>query len=410
MNSISTLKFYYAGLILILALIIGGGTSKGLWTDHLMEIVMIPAIFLGFGNLHLSRFSWLSKALVIGFVGILLLQFLPVSRTLKIHGSDFEITSNFYSFSIQSSLDSALFAFAVAGFALFLSRFSEGELGRLFRFILIGLLVNLALVALQLSYSGGTRIEGILPFTITSASFANENHFSALVFATIPLLAFHYLVRVKKPLIYISFAAIISLCLFAVGSRAGMTMTICTTFICLFWFLSNNLSVVRRMQIAIIVTLLSIVAAYYTFDASSDISGARGDFLRNTVEAIKDNYLLGTGLGTFDLVYPSYEPVTDTFHAYANHAHNDYAEFILETGFLGSLLLLTYLFVVFRQFGKSALSQAAGLSMLALGIHSLIDYPLRTLALAVFFAYLAAILLTKPEMSTSRSGIKQSSE
>ncbi|PCH49496.1 MAG: hypothetical protein COC17_08425, partial [Hyphomicrobiales bacterium] len=334
--------FYYSGLIILIALVFGGGTTQGLWTDHILQILLIPALFMGIANINNSRFSKAAIYFLILLLALFILQFLPISREIIIHNSQIIIESTLFSFAPQKSLEAVLYAVSILGFSLYLSRFKDEELSRLIRFFMIGLAVNLILGAFQLSFSGKTEIEGFLPYTIRSATFANENHFSTLGFATLPLFAYHYLVRVKAPTIFIGISAIISFVLFAVGSRAGMAMTLAVSATCLFWFMLDKMN--TKLKVIILISLLIIILtlAYFVIGIPDFDGIKRFDFIRNTFAAFKDNYLFGTGLGSFIEIYPSYEPLFETHQYYINHTHNDYVELLLETGLLGAFLFLIF--------------------------------------------------------------------
>lgn len=65
---------------------------------------------------------------------------------------------------------------------------------------------------------------------------------------------------------------------------------------------------------------------------------ARVEFWKDTVSAIRDFSFLGAGLGTFPFVYPQYSTIT--FNTFVNHAHNEYLELLLETGFIGLFFIV----------------------------------------------------------------------
>lgn len=68
---------------------------------------------------------------------------------------------------------------------------------------------------------------------------------------------------------------------------------------------------------------------------------ARMAFWKDTVQAIKDFPILGSGLGVFPYIYPQYDTVTRyTQRNFVNHAHNDYLELMLETGAVGLAIAL----------------------------------------------------------------------
>jgi O-Antigen ligase len=116
-----------------------------------------------------------------------------------------------------------------------------------------------------------------------------------------------------------------------------------------------------------------------------------------TVLRITGDFLpFGSGFGSFDPVFRSYEPDELLSTAYLNHAHNDLAELALTGGVPAMILLLAFVawlgtraFALFRTRGLGArrtLGQA-GLGMILLMLMaSLFDYPLRTPLMATLFA------------------------
>lgn len=104
---------------------------------------------------------------------------------------------------------------------------------------------------------------------------------------------------------------------------------------------------------------------------------------------------VGTGSGSYQEVFQSFEPDTFLVPAYSNHAHNDWLEVVLTLGLPGTLLLLCAVVWLFRACSK--LLKAApknpethwawlGCSIvLAYALASLVDYPLRVPILSAFF-------------------------
>ncbi|TJW73199.1 MAG: O-antigen ligase family protein, partial [Mesorhizobium sp.] len=125
---------------------------------------------------------------------------------------------------------------------------------------------------------------------------------------------------------------------------------------------------------------------------------ARGEFARTTIEGIKENWATGVGFGNFQRAYQIYEKQEMIFKQYVNHAHNDYLEIAFEGGVLAVLLMALYfvmLFMALTRVRRDPLQKAAFLSVSFLLIHSLVDYPLRTEALAMTFAFMNAIIFHK---------------
>ena len=139
---------------------------------------------------------------------------------------------------------------------------------------------------------------------------------------------------------------------------------------------------------------------------------ARSATHERTITAIKDHMPMGSGLGSFEKVFKTYEEPNEVTRTFMNHAHGDYLEFVLEFGVFGVLLLCSFLIWFMTTFiyiwsGKfdaegERLRKAASLAIAALLIHSLVDYPVRTAAIACFAAFSVAVMIYRPPASGSR--------
>jgi hypothetical protein len=147
------------------------------------------------------------------------------------------------------------------------------------------------------------------------------------------------------------------------------------------------------------------------------LADARLPFARNTIAAAKAYMPFGSGLGTFMPVYQLFEKPTDVATTFANHAHNDLLEVWLETGVLGPVLIGVFLFWFARASLRAwrpsnvptgeldrGLARAASIAIALLGAHSLVDYPLRTSALAAVAAFTLALLI--PAVNERRNQLK----
>ncbi len=120
-----------------------------------------------------------------------------------------------------------------------------------------------------------------------------------------------------------------------------------------------------------------------------------------TIEAIKDTFPAGTGLGSFPQVYRTYENQNSVGSELVNHAHNDYLEFVMELGLAGLVLILAFIFwwanrtfQVWRSSYKGGdLGRAGSVVVLVVLLHSMVDYPIRTSAMAVFVAMACALMV-----------------
>jgi hypothetical protein len=112
----------------------------------------------------------------------------------------------------------------------------------------------------------------------------------------------------------------------------------------------------------------------------------------------------GSGIGAFEAIFKAAEPVEMVDPAYLNNAHNDYLELWLEAGVLFPAGFLAFL--IWAGFGVcgalrgsssfTAIGRAAGIAILILLMHSVVDYPLRTQALACLFGLFCGLLTPAP--------------
>jgi len=122
---------------------------------------------------------------------------------------------------------------------------------------------------------------------------------------------------------------------------------------------------------------------------------------REAVQALevwKDFPVFGAGLGSFHVVFPRYSgPGSDVS---PTHAHNDYVEFAGETGIvgvtlLGLLVLMSFAAALRAQYLRQdplmrGISFGALMAIIALGIHSTVDFNLQIPANALTFMLLLA--------------------
>jgi O-antigen ligase len=95
----------------------------------------------------------------------------------------------------------------------------------------------------------------------------------------------------------------------------------------------------------------------------------RKEFLIAAIDMAKQRPLTGYGLDTFPAVYQRY--AIKDFPFYANHTHNDWAEFAADGGIPFLLLLL----IPFAAAIPLAVRNPWGLGLIAIMLHACVDYP-----------------------------------
>jgi len=242
--------------------------------------------------------------------------------------------------------------------------------------------------------------------------YVNRNHFAGLMELMIPLgMACIFLRGVRRdqlPLVSL-FTLVPVGGLFLSASRGGIL-----AFALQFVFLTVLVWVALRgkKKLALALVFVAVGGAFLlwldpapalrrlTEIGTEEISRSRRLMIaRDTWEIFLDHPVAGTGLGTFEQVYPQYESYYDG--KVIEHAHNDYLELLAESGGLGGLCALVFLWLLFRRAWARlqedhfafALATRIGCLVACAGVllHDLVDFNLRLPSHALLFSVLAAV-------------------
>ena len=123
------------------------------------------------------------------------------------------------------------------------------------------------------------------------------------------------------------------------------------------------------------------------------------------LSVLREHIWLGGGLGSFEPLFKAYEDPETVGLVFANHAHNEYLQWAIETGLIGLALLVVFLgwlmrqlFSVWRAGGDRTVRtrRAAAAAISVVLLHSVVDYPLRSPSI-LFFASICVVLLILPQ-------------
>ncbi len=247
--------------------------------------------------------------------------------------------------------------------------------------------------------------------------FANRNHLASLVLITLPFAVIFGAATLRRRdqrtvALWIAglFAGLAVVALAAIRSRAGITLFAPVMVFSLLaaWIAAGRgkpgpglLVLVGSVGAALTaVAVLALPPILERFDTENQLEGRsnRWPLIAETAQ----NYLpLGSGIGSFDAVYRSVEPLAELDSTFFNQAHNEYLETWLEAGWLGIGLVLAFLVWYFRRCWtawkappsrEADLQRAASIGIGVLILHSVGDYPLRTVTLTVVFALCCGLL------------------
>lgn len=397
---------YLLGSVLILALLLGGGTTTGLYTDTIIQLAaFVASAYVLAAPARDGLSSPVAALIVLGAVALYAIQVVPLpswlldalqpDAILPMTGEGDPFALRFISIGVGRTLESALFAAAGVAFFLALLRLRIDQLHAMLPFFWVGVVCNGLAAAIQYSLANDVAIVGFFPYTINAGLFANQNHFSTLIFVAIPLIVYMGIFQ-NRLAISVLFIAACLLLLLAAGSRAGVVIGLVITLMSIV-FLAMRSAVGGRLLLALFVLMAVYMLGTWTKISAETIDPefGRGEFARTTLEGIKANWITGVGFGNFVEGYKIYETPDMIFRTFVNHAHNDYLELVFEGGIVAALLLLAYLAIVAYRVvfvRQTAFQKAASLSLLFVLVHSLVDYPLRTMAITMVFALLNAIM------------------
>lgn len=439
-----------AGAFLVFAVLLGGasGVSAGVIANAILQGLAVLLILWALWSRPETPYPALAKPLTwiaLAFAGFVFLYLIPLpsslwaelpGRTPIKQGLDLlgiREASLPLSLSPQGSLWSIVWLLPpVAAFLLVLQ--TPHSQRKALSWVVIGLaVVSVFLGTAQLlgGPGSGLRLYRITNPDLPVGFFANGNHLATLLLCSLPFAGYlaargasasgkHRARRGSGVILATAIAIFLLVGIAIIGSLAGYGLAIPATV--------ATLLIYRRAAFGQITTAWTVAlgALFLVFvglalsgpldpkelaGELSDGSTSRKQMALNTVEAAGDFFPLGSGLGSFQDVYRTYADPDQISFTYINHAHNDYAEIALELGLPGLALLLVFFgwygfasFKAWRSDEEGANLARAGSVLIGVVLfHSIVEYPIRTSAIACLFAVGCALMIS-PWASIPRSG------
>jgi len=331
----------------------------------------------------------------------------------------------------EKTLDS-LFGFfpvlAIIGLALITQRRSSYDFA--INAVAIFAVISVVLGLMQI-LSGGSSfyLYDITNAGVSVGFFSNANHQACFLAMVLPLVlynAFSPKISGRRhsdinhwPKFNAVFAIFIILGILLTGSLAGYSLAV-FSMIFTFIVISRRDNVLYLSLAGLAVAALITADFFLNEDYLAELFGFFevdrntgriyvGYDLWNNRESLS---IWGSGLGSFRDVFSGLEDRSQIGKFFIQHVHNDYVEVLVETGIPGILIVVAMLcwFIkralsTFFRKGKSSkmLQKILLISMFCPIIHSIIDYPLRTPAIAALTAFLLIYYLFAVEENISHS-------
>jgi len=268
-------------------------------------------------------------------------------------------------------------------------------------------------------------------------TYANRNHLAGLLAMTLPVTlallydslgrersasgsghwrrraAFLGSARGNAALLYAAAALILLVGVVFTRSRMGISMVILGVLLTTLLFArrigGSNTFGVTGSVIAIALGFgiaIGLAPVLDRFSVAGLTEDGRVELFSAALLRIGQLFPVGTGPGTFPSAFPPVQPVG--FGAlFPNHAHNDYLEWIMDAGIVAVVLIVLALILYLRQWTRvysrnewtrsRFLQAGAGIGLLLIALHELVDYNLAIPANQAYFALLAGLFFMPPE-------------
>lgn len=421
-------------LITALAL---GGTSQEVWLPKIILIVL-SIVLIGFTFTETDRAplsSLLRPPFIFGWVlaGLYILYLIPLPPELwtrlpgrqsvvetyaLIQSATPGVEANLpwmpLSLSPEKTLGGLICLIPVAAMALILGTSARDREIRLsIDALILFALANIGLAVIQ----SVLQIAAVHPYETTNKGlatglFSNANHFGLFIAMVIPVAWYRVYRRLIKKNDHVSGAGamgpLASIFLILAIGAIGLSGSVAaiglgalayagSLAITFRWINRPFLLILGALALLILFIDIFVLKGLLidfagNFRSESDLS--RANMARTGMVMLKEFGVVGVGPGAVPDAYTQFENPDRINWVFVNQLHNDVLQFFLEFGLAGLLLGLaatfSFLRMVWVHLGEQNRNRRplifALIALLPI-LHSGLDYPLRTIGLAVFFTY-----------------------
>ena len=396
-------------------------TSGGFWWMLVMLIALSPVWVSAVQLIPIGNETWSNLAGRASYLAALASAEVPVPNALPIS-------------LVPSATWAALWA-TVPVSAVFVAALLLGQrdVEKLLLLLFFAAGIQAILGLLQLIQGPKSAFYFESAFSGIIGSFNNRNHLADFLAMLIPPWFYFLMIFLKKkknsreskrsnlssatPLWFFGGFAMLVMILLT-RSRGGLIAVTSVLFLTILFYIATqgkNFKLIHKLSVVVVFLLFSIFALM-AVDTDTLAQRWEGQQFKTDAE-IRNAYALatlngartfwpwGSGMGTFEAVFPRFQPLQTP--GYVPHAHNDYAQMLMELGAAAPVILTAAAILVGWQIlvlwraakrrrgttTEISLRVFSGLGALALLIHSWVEFNMHIPALAITAAFLAGIFL-----------------
>ena len=429
----------------LLLCILLGGSAQGIWSNlalQLLGIALIVLATIAAEPADDSRSSLVAYGLLGAGALLVLLQLVPLPATVWTELPGRSAIAAAYDLLgepapalplSETPYRSVTTLFAlIPGLALFVSAMLLRPSPRWLAFAIVaGMAISIALGALQVA-AGRDSAAYLYEHTNAGAVgvFANLNHMGTLLLVSIPFATMLFVSSAGgrgggsaqgrwaigiAGLILVAVGLVLNGSLAALALAVPVVLASATLVPAAARWRSLAIPLAGIALAGAIVVLATAPIASTVSDPGTERSiTSRQAIWATTLDAVRESFPVGTGLGSFEQVYALQENPAAASRQYVNHAHNDYLQLVLELGAPGLVLILLFLawwattaIRVWTSPLSTPAGRAATIASAAILAHSAVDYPLRTAAISAVFAVALALMAQRLRAAESDSPAEQ---
>ena len=431
---------------IFLALLLGGASAGGVIANMLLQLAALPLAVMAVHRLTevpVDARTRRALLLLAGIVALPLFQLIPLPSSIwtGMPGREgvesglvqLDAGLGFQAISLAPSRTMAAFLGMIVPVAVFLAILTvRGEDRKLIGWTVLAAAALSMLVGLiQLSVGRSAYFYQFTNLGSPVGFFANRNHLATLLLCAIPVLTMQMpsaasetmttANRLGRRVVLLMVLIMLLIGVVLTGSRAGIALALPTLALSYALTLRSHSGMspwpvlLASALVGFIVITLLLFGPYFARMQVKTL--AIGEDVRVIAAPIAAGtgwkyFPFGTGIGSFDPVFRWQANAVSLGPTYINHAHNDYVELWM-TGGLGAVLLGLAFAIWFyrsartnwaaRSVNPGAMARIATVGIIVMGLHSIVDYPLRTAGLSALFAGFCAMLLP-PVLPIALSG------